>query len=68
MSTATVETVSKAELKVANLRDELLLRIKGQTAHIPNLEPLFYDWDISYRPVSQWLEPLREKVKTRLQR
>jgi len=63
-----VET-STTKRKTSNPREGLLLSIKGQIAHIPNLKPLFADWKgISCRYISPWVEPLREKVRERLQR
>ncbi|KAH7324237.1 isoprenoid synthase domain-containing protein [Stachybotrys elegans] len=49
-------------------RDELLLKIRGQTAHLPDLRPIFQDWKgISHRHVSPWLEPLRDTVNQKIQ-
>lgn len=67
LETSTAE-VPKTTTKIINPREALLLKLKGQSAHIPNLKPVFADWrGISSRHMSPWVEPLREKVNTRLQ-
>jgi hypothetical protein len=49
-------------------RQELVEQLKGQTAHIPALEPIFAGWKgISQRHISPFLEPLRQKVDARVQ-
>ena len=50
-----------------NPREELLSNLKGQTAHIPNLKPIFADWKgIPSRHMSPFVAPLREKMNTRI--
>ncbi|ROV86801.1 hypothetical protein VMCG_10850 [Cytospora schulzeri] len=57
-----------ATSRVNNEREALLSSIKGQIITIPDLKPDFNDWKgIQSRHVSPWLEPLREKVRTRLE-
>lgn len=50
-------------------RDVLLSRIKGRIAHIPDLNPIFFDWSgVKSRPVSQYIDLLREEAQTRIER
>ncbi|ROV92483.1 hypothetical protein VSDG_06727 [Cytospora chrysosperma] len=65
---APVAKLSTANSRVDNAREALLSSIKGRSITIPNLKPDFDDWrGIRSRHVSQWLEQLRDKVKTRLE-
>ncbi|KAK5988014.1 Sesquiterpene cyclase hepA [Cladobotryum mycophilum] len=55
-------------ITITNPRDTLLSRLKGQTAHIPNLKPIFAGWKgVSSQHISPSVEPLRKMVNIRLQ-
>jgi hypothetical protein len=64
-----LEKVAAPTKMSSNQREQLLNNIRGQKALIPDLKAIFADWKgIQHRHVSPWLEPLREKVNTKIQR
>ncbi|KAI2640597.1 hypothetical protein GGS26DRAFT_538962 [Hypomontagnella submonticulosa] len=68
-TTTTVEQSSAVLSSETNKRDELLLKMKGQTVQIPDLKPIFADWKgVYHHHISPWVEPLRRKVNERIQR
>lgn len=67
MKQATLEPMISSDS--TSPRDVLLSRIKGRIAHIPDLKPIFFDWSgIKSRPVSQYIDLLREEAQTRIER
>ncbi|RYP85752.1 hypothetical protein DL769_000926 [Monosporascus sp. CRB-8-3] len=58
----------KSTTHSTNPREALLSRIKGRTAYIPNLKPIFSDWrGTSSRHCSKWVELLRKEAEIRIQ-
>ncbi|KAJ2990753.1 hypothetical protein NUW58_g2797 [Xylaria curta] len=64
MTTESVEISRTTMLQPIDEREQLLLKLRGQTAHIPDLRPIFADWKgVNHRYISPWVEPLRKKVE-----
>ncbi|RYP47626.1 hypothetical protein DL768_006342 [Monosporascus sp. mg162] len=58
----------KTTTDLTSPREALLSRLKGRTAHIPNLKPIFSDWrETGLRHCSKWVEPLRKEAEIRIQ-
>ncbi|KAI1812483.1 isoprenoid synthase domain-containing protein [Poronia punctata] len=65
----TVEQATAVLPPSTDHRDQLLSKLRGQTAHIPDLKSIFADWKgVRHLHISPWVEHLRKTVDDRIQR
>ncbi|KAI0468831.1 isoprenoid synthase domain-containing protein [Xylaria cf. heliscus] len=68
MTTTAIDQVNTAMSPQIDKRDQLLLNLKGRTARIPDLRPIFEGWKgIHHRHISPYVGHLRKKVDERIQ-
>ncbi|GAP82510.1 putative terpene synthase metal binding domain protein [Rosellinia necatrix] len=68
MMMTTLEQPQTVMVQPIDERQQLLLKIRGKTVHIPDLQPIFADWlEVHRHQISPWIEPLRKKVNEKIQ-